>query len=282
MSRSATHCDFICHAAPALLAVVLVGCAPPRGTPTTLEPEAAGGVSESQMDESIASEYAAPLAPTPETPAETASYAGDRERMVANQLVARDIVDDRVLAAMGRVPRHLFVPDSLKPFAYNDSPLPIGEGQTISQPYIVALMTQLVTPRPNAKALDVGTGSGYQAAVLAELVDKVYSIEIVEPLAQQAKTRLQTLEYKNIEVRAGDGYRGWPEQAPFDIIIVAAAPGHVPQPLEEQLAPGGKMVIPVGGYFQELMLIEKALDGTLTRRSIAPVAFVPMTGEAAK
>ena len=202
--------------------------------------------------------------------------------MVAQQLAARDISNQRVLDTMSRVPRHKFVPAQERRLAYIDSPRPIEHGQTISQPYIVALMTQLVAPKPTAKALDIGTGSGYQAAVLAELVNTVYSIEIVEPLAKQARARLQSLGYQNIHVRHGDGYRGWPEKAPFDIIIVAAAPDHVPQPLVDQLAPGGTMVIPVGDFYQELLVVQKAEDGEVTRRNVAPVAFVPMTGEARK
>jgi protein-L-isoaspartate(D-aspartate) O-methyltransferase len=208
------------------------------------------------------------------------TYGQLRAQMVAQQLAARDITNQKVLDAMGRVPRHNFVPTSLRRLAYDDRPLPIGNGQTISQPYIVALMTQLVDPKPEANALDVGTGSGYQAAVLAELAKHVYSVEIIAPLADEARIRLQSLGYQNIEVRHGDGYRGWPEKAPFDVIIVAAAPDHVPQPLVEQLAPGGRMVIPVGDWWQELLVVEKAEDGTVVRRSVAPVAFVPMTGEA--
>jgi protein-L-isoaspartate(D-aspartate) O-methyltransferase len=200
--------------------------------------------------------------------------------MVVQQLASRDITDERVLDVMGRVPRHQFVPPPWQEQAYDDRPLPIGEGQTISQPYIVALMTQLADPKRDSKALDVGTGSGYQAAVLAELAKEVYSIEIVESLADAARRRLQSLGYKNVTVRHGDGYRGWPEKAPFDVIIVAAAPDHIPQPLIEQLALGGKLVIPVGKWLQELLVVEKAEDGGLVRRSVAPVAFVPMTGEA--
>lgn len=206
--------------------------------------------------------------------------AATRARMVTEQLAGRDIVDRRVLDAMGRVPRHQFVPLELQKEAYADSPLPIGHQQTISQPYIVALMTQLVEPKPDSKALDVGTGSGYQAAVLAELVQSVHSIEIVEALANEARERLRRLKYRKVTVRHGDGYRGWPSEAPFDIIIVAAAPDHIPQPLVEQLAPGGKMVIPVGKYFQQLTLIEKLTDGAVSEKTVAPVAFVPMTGAA--
>lgn len=200
--------------------------------------------------------------------------------MVDEQLRGRDITDERVLAAMLRVPRHAFVPAHDQDAAYADGPLPIGHGQTISQPYIVALMTQLVRPAPGARALDVGTGSGYQAAILAELVHDVYSIEIVCPLADEARERLASLGYQHVTVRCGDGYQGWKEHSPFDVIIVAAAPHHVPQPLLDQLAPGGRMVIPVGNYFQELRLIEKQSDGSLRETDVAPVSFVPMTGEA--
>lgn len=205
-----------------------------------------------------------------------------RRRMVDRQLRARDITDADVLDVMGRVRRHEFVPDELDHQAYDDHPLPIGHGQTISQPYIVALMTQLAKPRRESRALDIGTGSGYQAAILAELCKEVYSVEIVEPLANRARKRLAELGYKNVTVRAGDGYRGWPEHAPFEVIIVAAAPDHVPQPLIDQLAPGGRLILPVGSYPQNLMVLEKKKDGTVERKNVAPVMFVPMTGEAQK
>lgn len=205
-----------------------------------------------------------------------------RHRMVEFQLKARDITDEWVLDAMGHVPRDRFVPELYRELAYADRPVPIGQGQTISQPYIVALMTQLVAPKPSYRALDIGTGSGYQAAVLAELVREVYTIEILQPLADESRQRLETLGYRNIEVRCGDGYQGWPEHAPFDVIVVAAAPDHIPAPLVEQLAPGGRMVIPVGKEYQELLLIEKDSSGQVHQRSIIPVAFVPMTGEADK
>jgi len=214
---------------------------------------------------------------------EEPEFVRARERMVRQDLAGpdRDITDRKVLEVMDRVPRQLFVPPRIKTQAYNDHPLPIGHDQTISQPYIVALMTQLAQPKAESRVLDVGTGSGYQAAVLAEICKEVYSIEIVEPLAVEAKKRLADLGYKNITVRHGDGYRGWPEKAPFDVIIVAAAPGHVPQPLVDQLAPGGKLVIPVGGRFsQQLIVIEKDQKGVVHRKPNIPVRFVPMTGEA--
>jgi protein-L-isoaspartate(D-aspartate) O-methyltransferase len=205
-----------------------------------------------------------------------------RRQMVEQQLRARgrDITDERVLEAMRRVPRHLFVPEQDRHLAYMDSPQRIGHGQTISQPYIVALMTELARPAKNSKALDVGTGSGYQAAILAELCREVYSIEIIEPLAESARQRLRDLGYTNLTVRAGDGYRGWPEEAPFDLIIVAAAPTHIPQPLIDQLAEGGRLVIPVGDYFQTLRVVEKSVGGKVRQWNVTPVAFVPMTGEA--
>ena len=217
---------------------------------------------------------------SPPAPAEPDHFAGQRQRMVDVQLAARDITDQRVLDVMRRVPRHLFVPESQRDTAYADWPLQIGEGQTISQPYIVGLMTQLVRPKPESRALDVGTGSGYQAAVLAELCREVYSIEIVEGLASSARRRLSELGYRNIQVRCGDGYRGWLEHAPYDAIILAAAPSHVPESLVEQLAPGGRLVLPVGGWTQELVVIEKQADGTTRRWSEIGVMFVPITGEA--
>ena len=187
----------------------------------------------------------------------------------------------RVKDAMARVPRHLFVPPAKQPFAYENRPLTIGHGQTISQPYIVALMTDLLKPRKEDRVLEVGTGSGYQAAVLAELVRFVYTIEIVRPLAEEARQRLERLGYRNVEVRAGDGYKGWEEQAPFDSIMVTAGADEIPPPLLRQLKPGGRMVIPVGPAddIQYLTLIEKNADGTVARRLIAPVRFVPLTRE---
>jgi len=226
----------------------------------------------------------APEVKVPVLPDEPARTTEARQQMIDRDLRARNITDRRVLEAMAGVPRHRFVSEDQAARAYADRPLPIGHGQTISQPYIVALMTQLVRPKADSRALDVGTGSGYQAAVLSELCKEVYGIEILEPLAEGAGKRLAELGYKNVTVRAGDGYQGWKEKAPFDVIIVAAAPDHVPKPLVEQLAPGGRMVIPVGGrwWSQELLLIEKQADGTLRQKKVAAVAFVPMTGEAEK
>jgi protein-L-isoaspartate(D-aspartate) O-methyltransferase len=221
---------------------------------------------------------AKPFAEATENP----RFVEARRRMVKEQLCDRDITDAAVLAAVGRIPRHCFVPKDLQRLAYADMPAPIGHDQTISQPYIVALMTQAVRPKPDSRALDIGTGSGYQAAVLAEVCKEVYSIEILKPLAEGARERLAALGHKNVSIRVGDGYRGWPEKAPFDIIIVAAAPDHVPKPLVDQLAPGGRLVIPVGSSLQELLVIEKRKDGTIHRASIAPVMFVPMRGEAEK
>ncbi|WP_238346166.1 protein-L-isoaspartate(D-aspartate) O-methyltransferase [Luteimonas saliphila] len=207
-----------------------------------------------------------------------------RSEMVEQQLATRDIDDPRVLEAMRAVPRHRFVPQALAADAYRDQPLPIGHDQTISQPYIVALMTQLARISPGDRVLEVGTGSGYQAAVLAELDAKVYSIEIVAPLARQAQRVLEELGYRNVVVMAGDGYAGWPEHAPFDAIVVTAAPERIPQPLLDQLRPGGRLVIPVGPLqsMQELRVVEKQADGSLHSRSVIPVRFVPLTGEAAE
>jgi protein-L-isoaspartate(D-aspartate) O-methyltransferase len=209
------------------------------------------------------------------------AYESARSKMVEEQMAARDISDERVLAAMRKVPRHRFVPEREQRYAYADTPLPIGEGQTISQPYIVALMTQVVRPRPSDRALEVGTGSGYQAAVLAEVVKHVYSIELEPALAASAGRALEDLGYANVTTRVGDGYAGWPEHAPFDIIIVTAAPDHVPQPLLEQLKPGGRMVLPVGpiSFGQELRLIEKDETGKLRTTNVTSVRFVPLRRE---
>ena len=193
------------------------------------------------------------------------------------------VLDGRVLDAMRRVPRHEFVPPAERDQAYDDRPLPIGHGQTISQPYIVALMTDLLAVEPGDAVFELGTGSGYQAAVLAALGARVHTVEIVAPLAEAAAERLARLGYSGVAPRAGDGYDGWPERAPFDGIVVTAAATHVPPPLVQQLRPGGRMVIPVGPAFmvQQLLLVEKDADGTVRTRALLPVAFVPLTGGAA-
>lgn len=203
-----------------------------------------------------------------------------RHLMVEQQLRRRDITDERVLASMEKVPRHLFVPPDLQSLAYADRALPIEHGQTISQPYIVALMTQWANVGPESKVLEIGTGSGYQAAVLAEICRSVFSIEIVESLALTAQQRLSELGYSHVSIRCGDGYLGWPDEAPFDAILVTAAPDHVPQPLIDQLAVGGRLIIPVGRNVQQLTVFEKAADGTVQRFEVASVLFVPMTGRA--
>jgi len=205
-----------------------------------------------------------------------------RERMVETQVKSRGVNDEEVLEAMRIVPRHEFVPENLQHSAYDDSPLPIGEGQTISQPYIVALMTEYLNLADDDTVLEIGTGSGYQAAVLAELAKQVYSIEIVQSLCNEARELLHQMGYDNVQVMCGDGYQGWPEHAPFDAIIVTAAPDHIPQPLVDQLKHGGRMIIPVGEWFQELVLITKDKKGTIKKESVIPVRFVPMTGEAQK
>jgi protein-L-isoaspartate(D-aspartate) O-methyltransferase len=202
-----------------------------------------------------------------------------REEMVVTQLVPRGITDRRVLEAMRTVPRHLFVPEAQRAQAYEDRALPVGEDQTISQPYIVALMTQLARVEPSARVLEVGTGSGYQAAILAQIGARVHTVEIIPALAHRARQTLDALGYRTIEYGVGDGYRGWPEAAPFSAVLVTAAPDHVPQPLVDQLAIGGRLVIPVGADAQKLMVITRTGEGT-RREEIIPVRFVPMTGEA--
>jgi protein-L-isoaspartate(D-aspartate) O-methyltransferase len=215
-----------------------------------------------------------------------ADRAAERERMVETvQQMALSIgsgvgpagFSAQVLQAMRAVPRHEFVPPARSPDAYANRPLPIGSGQTISQPYIVALMTELMQLKPGDRVLEIGTGSGYQAAVLSPLAREVYSIEIVPELGQRAAETLARLGYRNVTTRIGDGYRGWPEQAPFDAIIVTAAPDHVPPALIQQLTPGGRLVIPVGEVLQNLMVVAKAADGTTTSTRIIPVRFVPLT-----
>jgi protein-L-isoaspartate(D-aspartate) O-methyltransferase len=222
-------------------------------------------------------------------PADEGEFAAQRASMVAEvrQYATLDPphgkvnLNEDVLRVMGEIERHRFVPEDAVPYAYENRPLPIGHGQTISQPYIVALMTDLAEPEPGDVVLEVGTGSGYQAAVLASLVRQVFSIEIIEPLAAESAARLHALGYANVTTRLGDGYYGWEEHAPFDAILVTAAASHVPPPLIDQLKPGGRMVIPVGSSFltQYLLLVEKNTDGDILTRQITAVSFVPLTGE---
>jgi len=221
------------------------------------------------------------------------AYETQRKRMV-EEIAAlahetrfetgRAALAGRVMAAVAKVPRHEFVPDGERRNAYANRPLPIGQGQTISQPYIVALMTDLMEVSPGGRVLEIGTGSGYQAAVLAELAGTVYTIEIAEPLAREAQERLKRLGYGNVVTKMGDGYQGWPEQAPFDAIMVTAAPREVPQPLIDQLRSGGRLVVPVGSQAggQSLLVIEKQADGTVTRRNVLAVRFVPLTDKSGK
>lgn len=200
---------------------------------------------------------------------------------LTRRYIGRDRLGDAVMRAMQRVPRDAFVTPDLLRHAFDNGPLPIGHGQTISQPYIVALMTDLAAVGPQSRVLEVGTGSGYQTAVLAELAAEVYTVEIVAALAKEAADRLQRLGYRNVHTRLCDGYHGWPEQAPFDAILVTAAAPEVPQPLLDQLGPGGRLVIPVGpaGFGQDLLLLQKGADGKISRRDVLPVAFVPLTGD---
>ncbi|HRU46255.1 MAG TPA: protein-L-isoaspartate(D-aspartate) O-methyltransferase [Candidatus Marinimicrobia bacterium] len=212
------------------------------------------------------------MAKNPQDP----DYYQLRQKMVNEQIIARGVRAESVIKAMQKVERHLFVPEQYRNFAYSDRPLPIGEGQTISQPYIVALMTELLDLKKSDKVLEIGTGSGYQAAILAEICDSVYTIEIIPSLGKQAQALLKELGYHNIHCKIGDGYLGWPEHAPYDGIIVTCAPSKIPQPLKEQLAEGGRMVIPVGAtYTQELVLVTKT-KGKLIQKSVIPVRFVPM------
>ncbi len=212
-------------------------------------------------------------------PQPSEEFKKQREQMVKWQIEARGVTDKRVLDAMRKVERHLFVPSELAAYAYADQPLPVGYNQTISQPYIVAFMTEALKLSPASKVLEIGTGSGYQAAVLAEICDSVFSIEIVNELGVKARALLKSLNYNNVFIKIGDGYQGWPEYAPFDAIIVTCAPTHVPEPLKEQLVEGGKMIIPVGETnYQELILLVKK-KGRLIQQSVLPVRFVPMVDE---
>ncbi len=208
-------------------------------------------------------------------------YSVQRKKMIEKQIVSRGVTDQEVITVMTNVPRHLFIDESQWPIAYSDGPLPIGHGQTISQPYIVAFMTELLQPDAHHVVLEIGTGSGYQAAVLARLVHHVYTIEIVPELGHSARQTLKRLGYENISVRIGDGYKGWPKEAPFDRIILTAAPEEVPQALVDQLKPGGRMVLPVGPRWwgQDLLVIDKDSTGEVIEKKTLPVRFVPMVHE---
>jgi protein-L-isoaspartate(D-aspartate) O-methyltransferase len=253
----------------AVLAVVLTASAAGVQSPSAATP-GAGGVVQTMAVTSKQSDR------TVDQP----SQRRQRLQMVEQQIRSRGVTSAPVLAAMEQVPRHLFVPDSERGQAYEDHPLPIGGGQTISQPYIVAVMTELLDLPPRSKVLEIGTGSGYQAAVLSRVAGQVYSIEIVPELGARARATLSRLGYENVQVRVGDGYRGWPEAAPFDGILITAAPQAVPPPLVAQLKPGGRMVLPVGGFDQNLIVLTKNPDGTVKQEKVLPVRFVPMTGEA--
>ena len=234
--------------------------------------------------EGLVALFAVACAPGDGSPDGDGRSARDAERarrvaMVSSQIEARGVHDARVLEAMRNVPRHLFVPRPLRAEAYRDGPLSIGRQQTISQPYIVALMTELMRPEPSMRVLEIGTGSGYQAAVLAECVEKVFTIEIIPELGRLAAARLDELGYSNIHARIGDGFDGWPEEAPFDGILVTAAPSEIPQPLLDQLAEGGRLVIPVGRGSQDLIVVTRE-GGELREEKVTPVRFVPMTGKA--
>jgi len=220
------------------------------------------------------------LLPHPSLTRDTDPYGSQRERMVARQIAARGVSNAAVLEAMGKVPRHLFVPEDQRGYAYGDHPLPIGKGQTISQPYIVAYMTEALQLQPGDRVLEIGTGSGYQAAVLAELVKEVYSIEIIQELGERSRETLSSLGYTNIFLKIGDGYKGWPEKAPFDGVIVTCAPEEIPQALVQQLKEGGRMIIPVGSTYGVQKLVRGVKkNGKLQTEDLLPVRFVPMVKE---
>ncbi|MFW5887473.1 MAG: protein-L-isoaspartate(D-aspartate) O-methyltransferase [Bacteriovoracia bacterium] len=203
-----------------------------------------------------------------------------REEMIRRQLMARDIVDEKVIQAMTKVPREDFIPVTNRDYAYSDGPAPIGEGQTISQPYIVGLMVQTLQLNDSCRVLEIGTGTGYHASIMGQIAKEVFSIEIVESLAKQAKANIEKLKYTNIHIRCSDGYDGWSEEAPFDAISLAAAPSKIPEPLVEQLKLGGKLIAPIGTMAQNLILLEKDASGKMHTINLLPVRFVPMTGEA--
>jgi protein-L-isoaspartate(D-aspartate) O-methyltransferase len=257
--RSAAAWKILCLVGATAVAAIVLACDGAAQSPGVRKPDAPAGDAEDAAAE--------------------AGFLRLRERMVAEQIAPRGVTDPRVIAAMKSVPRHRFVPPDQVPHAYEDRPLPIGSDQTISQPYIVALMSELAEITPAERVLEVGTGSGYQAAVLAAMGAEVYSIEIVADLARSATALLRRLGYPKVHVRHGDGYAGWPEHAPFDAVVVTAAPPRIPEPLKQQLRVGGKLVAPVGRGYQELVVVTRTQTGFVQRTSI-PVRFVPMTGRA--
>lgn len=269
----------IASTARCLILLAACTCAPPSVNAQAAEGSAGQPIQVGDEKPSAETAHGQPAAAAGPRSAESKV---EREAMVAQQIEARGVRSPDVLAAMRHVPRHWFVPEHLRNLAYSDQPLPIGEDQTISQPYMVALMTESLKLTRESKVLEIGTGSGYQAAVLSEITPHVFTIEIVEPLARRAIDTLEQRGYRTVKVRIGDGYAGWPEHAPFDAIIVTCAPDHIPPKLTEQLKAGGRMCIPVGSAHgvQELVLTTKNHDGTLGRRTLIPVRFVPMTGAA--
>lgn len=258
-----------------LLSILLVACA--SGSEPDLDSDIVSEPEQAPVQDMVAPTATAETSPTPSPTAE--QYTLQRQEMVESGVIDWGITDEAVIEVMGLVPRHEFVPEEYVSLAYANHPLPIGYGQTISQPYIVALMTQSAGLSEGDQVLEIGTGSGYQAAVLAELVDHVYSVEIIEPLAERAEAVLQRLGYDNVTVRHGDGYFGWEEHAPFDAIVVTAAPDHIPQPLVDQLKIGGRMIIPVGpvGGFQTLWLVTRTGEDEVQTRNLGGVRFVPLT-----
>jgi len=269
---------------PGIFTVVFgAGCAKePEGIVASQEAEANQAAAQAEQKQKEPDERELP--PLEHKHPAFAERAEERERMVARQIQARNVKDPNVLAAMRTVPRHAFVRFLEQRYAYTDSPLPIGFDQTISQPYIVAFMTEALKLKPNSKVLEIGTGSGYQAAICAEIAKQVYTIEIVEGLANRAKKCLKELGYPNVFVRFGDGFFGWEEEAPFDAIIGTAAAGRIPEPLLEQLKPGGRMILPYGSPqgFQYLVVVTKDKEGKIRKENVMPVRFVPMTGEVMK
>lgn len=259
-----------------LLSVAGTGCKRQGEQPADESPSVETDDKQSTESDDEADDSPAESSTSETQPSDRTDRSDERKRMVRRQIEGRNVDDPDVLDAMERVPRHRFVPQRWRGRAYADTPLPIGHDQTISQPFIVATMTEALDVDADHEVLEIGTGSGYQAAILAELADHVYTIEIVCDLAERARETLESLDYANVDVRCGDGYEGWPNQAPFDRIIVTAAPDEVPEALVEQLAAGGRMVVPVGDTFQELRLIEKTEEGKLRETKLMDVRFVPM------